>query len=108
MIDQSHNIEPKLEAMLVSLLNCQTAYAKALIVDRAALAERQAVQDVLGAHQVLREAFDTDVRPLLRRVRRDLGVPEEPLGAYRSHEYPRRVVAERGTSDPGGSGYPER
>ena len=65
MIDQSHNIEPKLEAMLLSVLNCQTAYARALIVDYKKLAELQLAGDVLGAQQVMVDAFYTDVRPLL-------------------------------------------
>src|SRR5690606_11067146 len=61
MIDQSHNIAPTLEAMLVSVLNCQTAYAKALIVNYNELAEKQLLGDVLGAHRILVDAFETDV-----------------------------------------------
>lgn len=96
MIDQSHNIEPKLEAMLVSVLNCQTAYAKALIVDRETLRERQLAGDVLGAHGVLVDAFQTDVRPLLMQVREELGVPVDPVAAYRADTYPQKVADERG------------
>ncbi len=65
MIDQSHNIEPKIEAMIQSILNAQSAYTKALLVDRVALREAQEVGDVLGAYRVLQAAFETDVRPLL-------------------------------------------
>ncbi len=79
MIDQSHNIEPKIEAMLQSVLNCQTAYAKALIVDWKQLAEKQSHGDVLGAHRVLTEAFQTDVRPLLMQVREEMEVPADPI-----------------------------
>src|SRR5205823_11075406 len=57
MIDQSHNIEPKLEAMLQSVLNCQTAYAKALLVNRAQLAQAQRSGDVLAAHRVMLDAY---------------------------------------------------
>src|SRR5207245_10058950 len=57
MIDQSHNIEPKIEAMLQSVLNIQMAYAKALLVDRTALREAQEVGDVLGAYRVLQTAY---------------------------------------------------
>ncbi|MBI5669552.1 MAG: L-rhamnose isomerase [Chloroflexi bacterium] len=96
MIDQSHNIEPKLEAMLVSVLNCQTAYAKALIVDRETLRERQLAGDVLGAHSVLVDAFQTDVRPLLMQVREELGVPVDPIAAYRADTYAQKVADERG------------
>ncbi|HEY3782833.1 MAG TPA: L-rhamnose isomerase [Fimbriimonadaceae bacterium] len=96
MIDQSHNIEPKLEAMLQSVINCQTALAKALIVDYRELAERQRAGDVLGAHRVLVDAFETDVRPMLREVRKEMGVPEDPIEALRKDGYVLRVAEERG------------
>ena len=70
MIDQSHNVEGKVDAMIQSVLNIQTAYAKALLVDEARLAAAQAEGDVLGAHRLLLEAFETDVRPLLARAAR--------------------------------------
>jgi L-rhamnose isomerase / sugar isomerase len=105
MIDQSHNIEPKLEAMVQSVMNCQAAYAKALIIDRAALAERQAEHDVLGAYRTVTDAFETDVRPLLAEVRREMDVPEDPIGALRASAYPARVVAQRGLEAGGDSGY---
>ena len=105
MIDQSHNIEPKLEAMIQSIVNCQVAYAKALIVDQDALKDAQAAGDVLGAHRVLLDAFETDVRPLLRSVRSELGVPEDPIAAYREDDYAERVARERGVAEAGG-GYP--
>lgn len=87
MIDQSHCIEPKLEAMLQSVLNCQTALAKALVVDYALLSQRQQEGDVLGAHRVLMSAFETDVRPLLRHVREQMGVPQDPIAALRGGSY---------------------
>ena len=105
MIDQSHNIEPKLEAMLVSVLNCQTAYARALIVDYKTLRERQQAGDVLGAHTVLTEAFDTDVRPLLAQVRVETDRDPDPFEAYRADDYAKKVTEERGTIDASG-GYP--
>lgn len=105
MIDQSHNVEPKLEAMVQSIVNVQTAYAKALLVDRAALAAKQTAGDVLGAHRVLLAAFETDVRPLLAAARRLKGVPEDPIGAYLADDYATRVAAERGVADAAG-GYP--
>lgn len=106
MIDQSHNIEPKLEAMLVSVLNCQTAYAKALIVDYKTLTARQQAGDVLGAHGVLVDAFETDVRPLLARVREELGRPANPLAAYRADSYAARVAEKRGKDSGAGGGFP--
>lgn len=96
MIDQSHNIEPKLEAMLLSVLNCQTAYARALIVDFKTLRERQQAGDVLGAHQVVVDAFDTDVRPLLMQVRTEMGLHPDPVAAYRADTYAQKVADERG------------
>jgi L-rhamnose isomerase/sugar isomerase len=106
MIDQSHNIEPKLEAMLLSVLNCQTAYAKALIINRKLLAERQLNGDVLGAYGVLQDAYETDVRPLLAQVRKEMGVPADPIAAYRADNYAQKAAQERGTASAGSSGYP--
>ena len=65
MIDQSHNVEGKIDAMIQSVVNIQTAYAKALLVDRQQLADAQLAGDVLGAHRVLLDAYESDVRPLL-------------------------------------------
>ncbi|MBE2268983.1 MAG: L-rhamnose isomerase [Anaerolinea sp.] len=98
MIDQSHNIEPKLEAMLVSVLNCQTAYAKALIVDYKTLREQQLAGDVLGAHRTLIGAFETDVRPLLAQVRAEMGLNPDPIAAYRTDNYAQQIAAARGTA----------
>jgi L-rhamnose isomerase/sugar isomerase len=104
MIDQSHNIEPKLEAMLHSVLNCQTAYAKALIVPRKRLAELQNNEDVLGGHRVLVDAFETDIRPLLMQVRQEMGVPVDPMAAYLADGYAAKVATERGIAKSGGGG----
>ena len=106
MIDQSHNIEPKLEAVLQSLLNCQVAYAKALLVDREELAQRRADQDVLGAHRVLTDAYETDVRPLLAQVRVEMGRDPDPVAAYYASDYPAKVIEERGGAEGSGAGYP--
>ncbi len=99
MIDQSHNIEPKLEAMLLSVLNCQVALAKALIVDYQALAAAQAAGDVLGAHRVLVDAFDTDVRPLLAEVRRRMNVPTDPIAELRESGIVAKLAEERSKGD---------
>jgi L-rhamnose isomerase / sugar isomerase len=98
MIDQSHNVEGKIAAMIQSVLNIQTAYAKALLVDRDRLAELQREGDVLGAHRVLVEAFETDVRPLLGGLRTELGVEVDPVEAFRSGGYEARLAEERGVS----------
>ena len=95
MIDQSHIVKPKVEAMIQSVLNIQTACARALLVDRRALAAAQEEGDSVMAEEILRLAWDTDVRPLLAKVRTDLGAEADPLGAYRSSGYGRRIAAGR-------------
>lgn len=96
MIDQTHNIEPKMEAMILSVMNLQGAYAKALLVDRAALAEARRAGDVLGAHRLLLDAYATDVRPLCARVREDLGAAADPIAAFKASGYAGKVAEERG------------
>ena len=98
MIDQSHNIEGKIDAMIQSVLNIQTAYAKALLVDEARLAAAQGEGDVLGAHRVLLEAFEIDVRPLLARLREEIGVDPDPVEAFRRSGHAERLARERGTA----------
>src|SRR4051794_22953436 len=98
MIDQSHNVEGKIDAMIQSVVNIQTAYAKALLVDEERLAAAQAEGDVLGAHRVLLEAFETDVRPQLGRLRRELGVEEDPVAAFRGGGFAEALARERGTA----------
>src|SRR5207249_2339650 len=78
-IDQSHNVEAKVEAMVLSIVNLQQAYAKALLVDRAALREAQEAGDVLGGHAVLLDAFNSDVRPACAAARAALGAAEDPI-----------------------------
>jgi L-rhamnose isomerase/sugar isomerase len=95
MIDQSHNVEGKIEAMIQSVVNIQTAYAKALLVDRAALRRAQEAGDVLAAHRALLTAFETDVRPLLARLREESGRPADPVQAFRLGGYAERLAAER-------------
>jgi len=104
MIDQSHNIEGKLAPMILSVLNCQEAYAKSLLVPRSKLSEAQRTGDVLGAHHILTEAYRTDVRPLLSVVREEMGVPKDPLEVYLDSGYEKKIESERGTADTG-SGY---
>ncbi len=94
-IDQAHNVEAKVEAMVLSVVNLQEAYAKALLVDRAALAAAQEAGDVLGAHEVLLDAYRSDVRPLCARARARLGAAEDPVAALRESGYAARIAAER-------------
>jgi L-rhamnose isomerase/sugar isomerase len=95
MLDQCHNIEPKIPAVIRSVMNVQEATAKALLVDRDALATAQRDGDVLGANAALMDAYHTDVRPLLRDLRSDLGLDPDPISAYHRSGYAERVRAER-------------
>src|SRR3954468_4285145 len=94
-IDQSHNIEAKVEAMVLSVVNLQEAYAKALLVDRAALREAQRAGDVLRAHEVLLDAYRTDVRADCAAARAALGATADPVVAVRQTEYAERMAAAR-------------
>jgi L-rhamnose isomerase/sugar isomerase len=83
MLDQCHNIEPKIPAVIRSVMNAQEATAKALLVDHEALATAQREGDVLGANAVLTDTFNTDVRPLLRELREDMGLGPDPVAAFK-------------------------
>ncbi len=98
MIDQSHNIEGKIDAMLQSVANIQSAYAKALLVDPDRLAAAQSEGDVLGAHRVLVEAYETDVRPMVGRLRTELALDPDPVAAFRAGGHLERLAHERGTA----------
>ena len=95
-IDQAHNVEAKVEAMVLSVLNLQDAYAKAQLVDRDALAEAQSEGDVLRGHQLLLDAYRTDVRPQCAELRLSLGAAGDPIAELRP--YVDRIVAERGST----------
>jgi L-rhamnose isomerase/sugar isomerase len=90
MLDQCHNIEPKLPAVIRSVMNLQEAFGKALLVDLAALREAQTAGDVLEANRLLKDAYDTDVRPHLSRARVQAGLPEDPYRAYLTSDEQRR------------------
>lgn len=95
MLDQCHNIEPKIPGQIRSVLNVQEATAKALLVDRDALRTAQQAGDVLGANAVLMDAFHTDVRPLLAEFREARGLPADPYAAFAASGYAERAAAER-------------
>ena len=97
MLDQCHNIEPKVPAMIRSVMNLQETMAKALLVDRESLLAAQAGGDVLEANRQLQDAFSTDVRPLLAELRAARGLPADPYRAYLdSGEAEARVAARAG------------
>jgi L-rhamnose isomerase/sugar isomerase len=82
MLDQCHNIEPKVPAMIRSVMNLQETMAKALLVDRESLLAAQEAGDVLEANRQLQDAFSTDVRPLLAELRIARGLAADPYRAY--------------------------
>jgi L-rhamnose isomerase/sugar isomerase len=94
-IDQSHNVEAKVEAMVQTVVNLQESYAKALLVDRAALERAQSDGDILGANRILVDAYNTDVRPLCAKVREELGAAADPIAAFRADGYADRVAQAR-------------
>jgi L-rhamnose isomerase/sugar isomerase len=95
MIDQAHNVKPKVQAMIQTACRAQELFAKALCVDRGALAAARRRDDTVAAEEALMTAFKTDVSPLLREARKRLGAPADPLAAFRASGYERRVAAER-------------
>ncbi|HWG15470.1 MAG TPA: L-rhamnose isomerase [Streptosporangiaceae bacterium] len=100
MLDQCHNIEPKIPGQIRSVMNVQEATAKALLVDRSALAVAQQTGDVLGANAVLMDAYNTDVRPLLAEVRDELGLDPDPYRAYLASGYGEQIIAMRVAGTP--------
>ena len=95
MIDQSHNIKNKIEAMIQSVINIQIAYAQALLIDRDFLKAAQDEGRVLDAEECLKDAFNTDVRPVLREIREEMGIDPDPLAAFRQSGYNERILKER-------------
>ena len=81
-IDIAFNVEDKIAAMIRSVVATQSSFAKAWLVDRERLAGARADGDVVGAHCVLQDAFETDVRPLLASLREEAGAPADPVTAY--------------------------
>jgi len=95
MLDQCHNIEPKIPAVIRSVMNVQEATAKALLIDRATLAAAQQAGDVLGANAVFMDAYNTDVRPLLAGLREEMGLDPDPVAAYHRSGYQEKIIADR-------------
>lgn len=95
MLDQCHNIEDKIPGQIRSVLNVQEMTARALLVDRDALAAAQASNDVLGAQAVFMDAFYTDVRPALASWRESRGLPADPMAAYAASGYQQQIAADR-------------
>jgi len=95
MLDQCHNIEPKVQGQIRSVLNVEEALTKALLVDREALVAAQRAGDVLGANAALMDAYNTDVRLTLADAREAKGLPRDPVAAFTQSGYLERVSTER-------------
>jgi len=97
MIDQSHNLKGKIEAMVQTVVTAQELYLKAALVDREKLAEYQQSCDLVAAEELFRGAFWQDIRPLAAAWREARGLPADPLAALRSGGYVERISRERGS-----------
>jgi L-rhamnose isomerase/sugar isomerase len=95
MLDQSHNVTDPIESLMASAMEVCRAYAQALIVDRKALGNHQEANDALMAYQTLKQAFRTDVEPILAMARQEHGGAVDPIAAYRASGYRAKVAAER-------------
>jgi len=95
MVDQSHNLKPKAEEMIQTIMTAQELFAKAALVDHATLVKHQASCSLIDAEECLKAAFQTDVRPAIAEWRRARGLAANPLQAFRESGYINRVVAER-------------
>lgn len=95
MIDQSHNLKPKIQAMIQTVVTVQELFAKACLVDRVALADAQNREDLVQSETILRQAYTADVSDILRAVRQQLGVPADPLEAFRQSGHEERIGKQR-------------
>ena len=96
VVDQSAAIKPKIQAMIQSIESLQISYLKSLLVDKKALLEAQKRNDVVLAEEIVKNAFLTDVRPILKETRKEVGIDPEPLRAFRESGYEEKVAKDRG------------
>lgn len=95
MVDQSHNLKGKIEAMIQTVQTARELYAKAAIVDHEKLAQHQTRCELVDAENCLKDAFSTDVRPVIREWSEGHGLPADPLVAFRQSGYLERITRER-------------
>jgi L-rhamnose isomerase/sugar isomerase len=103
MVDQSHNLKGKIEAMIQTVCTAQELYARAALVDHGRLSKLQQECSLIDAEETLRGAFWLDVRPAIREWRKARGLPEEPLEVFRASGYLERITRERGEKNRGAS-----
>jgi L-rhamnose isomerase/sugar isomerase len=105
MIDQSHNLKGKMEAMVQTVVTAQELYLKAALVDREQLAGLQQSCNLVAAEELYRGAFWSDVRPLTQAWREARGLPVDPLAALKESGYVERAGKERGSRSMAVSSY---
>jgi L-rhamnose isomerase / sugar isomerase len=105
MVDQSHNLKNKVEAMIQTVMTAQELYAKAALIDHERLEQARANHELIDAENILKDSFSTDVRPLLAEWRRARNLPSDPLVAFRDGGYLKKVAAERRTNKKSSSSY---
>ncbi|MEO8662117.1 MAG: sugar isomerase, partial [Bryobacteraceae bacterium] len=99
MIDQSHNLKPRVEEMIQTAVTAQELYTKAALVDHATLAPYQTSCDLVEAEETLKDAYNTDVRPAIVDWRKSKGLPAHPLQEFRASGYIARITKERGAKN---------
>jgi len=95
MVDQSHNLKGKIEAMIQTVTMAQQLFAKAALVDPKQLAVAQQRCDLVAAESLLQDAFATDVRPAIQEWRISKGLPKDPIRAFRESGYLERITKDR-------------
>ena len=95
VLDQSHNVKPKIPAVIQSINNLQITYIKSLLVDFEKLNKAQEEHDVIKAEEILKSAYETDVREILREVRKEKGLPEDPIKYTKESDEYWKIVKER-------------
>jgi len=104
MIDQSHNLKDKIEETIQTVIAAQAFFAKAALVDHAALAKYQQKCALIDAEECLKSAFATDVRPILKAWRKSKGLPEDPMAAFRASGYMERITKDRAAKNAASGG----
>jgi len=105
MVDQSHNLKNKVEAMIQTVMTAQLLYAKSALIDHEALQKARTEQRLIDAENCYKDAYETDCRPILREWRKSHGLAEDPLQAFRASGYTERASRERGVRKKGASSY---
>ena len=95
MLDQSHNVTDPIESLMTSAIEVQRAFVQASLINREALAHYQSTNDALMATQTLKQAFRTNVDPILQRAREQQGGAIDPIATYRESKYRQNVATER-------------